>query len=96
MALTKTSWKKGDTTGRPKGVQNEVTKTAKEMFINIMEGQVPQIEDALQKTKEKDPARYLDVLSRLMPYFMPKQVDIKSNGNEIKQVFQIGNTVIEL
>lgn len=74
-----TSFKAGNP-GKPKGAEAKTTKAAKELFVNIMQGEVSNIKDSLDKVRKKDPARYLDTLSRLFPYFMPKQVDITSDG----------------
>jgi len=62
--------------GKQKGTIPEVNKKAKELFISIMEGQVDHIEDALATLKKKDNARYLEVLSKFFPYFIPKKVEI--------------------
>lgn len=75
-----TSFKAGNNFGRPKGAQSKTTKEAKELFISIMQGEVSNIQDALTKVRKKDPARYLDTISRLFPYFMPKQLDITTEG----------------
>lgn len=85
----------GNTKGKPKGLENKSTTGAKEVFIKIMEGEVSHIKQSLESVRHESPAKYLDVLSKLMPYFMPKQVDIKTDGQEIKQVFMIGGQQIE-
>lgn len=92
------AFKKGQTKigGKVKGSQNKLTATAKEMFIGIMEGEINNIKQSLDLTRKESPAKYLDVLSKLMPYFMPKQIDVKSGGDKIKQVFMIGGVEITL
>lgn len=62
--------------GKPKGAENKTTKAAKELFVSIMEGQVDKIEDSLDKIRAKDPGKYLEVLSKFFPYFIPKKVEI--------------------
>jgi hypothetical protein len=52
MGKTSTSWKKGEG-GRPKGVENKVTQDAKALFMEIMEGQVPKVQEALNEVKKK-------------------------------------------
>lgn len=69
--------------GKPKGAESKTTKAAKELFLSIMEGEVEFIQEALGKVRKVDPARYLDTLSRLFPYFMPKQVDVTTDGDKI-------------
>lgn len=62
--------------GKPKGAENKTTKAAKELFVSIMEGQVGHIESSLDEIRVKDPAKYLEVLSKFYPYFIPKKVEI--------------------
>lgn len=64
--------------GKPKGAENKTTKAAKELFVSIMEGQVDHIEASLDKIRVKDPALYLQTLSKFYPYFMPKKMEIDS------------------
>ena len=44
--------------GRPKGAENKLTKEARELFIETLEGQVPNIEDAFAEVLKKNPAKY--------------------------------------
>lgn len=62
--------------GKPKGAENKTTKAAKELFVSIMEGEVDNIKDSLEKVRKKDPAKYLEVLSKFYPYFMPKKLEV--------------------
>lgn len=62
--------------GRQKGSQNKATKKAKELFLTIMEGEVDNIQDALEAVRKKDKGRYLEVLSKFLPYFIPKKLEI--------------------
>lgn len=85
---------KGEAPGKPKGAETLVKKEARALFLSIMEGQVDNIEEALESVRIKDPAKYIELLSKLFPYFMPKHIDITSGGDQIKQVVKIGNTTI--
>lgn len=62
--------------GKPKGAENKTTKAAKELFVQIMEGEVDHIKESLDKIRIKDPAMYLQTLSKFYPYFMPKKMEI--------------------
>lgn len=62
--------------GKPKGAQNKTTKAARELFVSIMDGQVQNIEQSLDKIRVKDPGRYLEVLSKFFPYFIPKKIEV--------------------
>ena len=86
----------GNPNGKPKGAQNKVTQTARELFVATLEGQVPFLSDSFVKVRDEDPAKYLDLFAKYAQYFVPKQVDITTKGEEVKQVFKIGNVEIEL
>jgi hypothetical protein len=75
--------KSGNPAGKPKGAEARTTKEAKELFISIMNGEVDNIKDSFDKIRKKDPAKYLDVLAKLFPYFMPKQMEINATGKII-------------
>lgn len=77
MGKEKTQFKPGNE-GRPKGTTNKTTKQARELFVSIMEGQQQYIEESLDKIRGKDPAKYLEVLSKFYPYFIPKKVELES------------------
>jgi hypothetical protein len=66
--------------GSRKGKENKTTGKAKELFISIMEGEVDYIKQSLELVRRKNPADYLNVLSKFYPYFMPKQIDMTSGG----------------
>lgn len=65
--------------GKPKGAVNHTTKDAKEIFVMIIEGEIPDIKTALLKLKNRSPYRYLECLTKLLPYFMPRKIDLKTN-----------------
>lgn len=72
--------------GRPKGVPNELTQTAREMFIATIEAQVPSIQAAFDYVKQDDPAKYLELLAKYAQYFVPKQVEMKLDNNIINVI----------
>lgn len=82
------AFKKGDpkpsNSGKKKGSENKATKDAKSLFIKIMEGQVEHVEEALDEVRKKSPFNYILCFSKLAPYFMPKQIDIKSDGEKLQ------------
>jgi hypothetical protein len=55
---------------------NKTTQAAREIFLSIMEGQQQNIEECLEKVRKKDPAKYLEVLSKFYPYFIPKKIEV--------------------
>jgi hypothetical protein len=48
-----------------------------------MFGQLDNMEEALDKLKDKDYSRYLDACSKLFTYVLPKQTDVTSDGKAI-------------
>ena len=81
---------------KPKGAVNKLTQTARELFVATLEGQVPHLSESFEMVRTEDPAKYLDLFAKYAQYFVPKQVDITTKGEEVKQVFKIGNVEIEL
>ena len=77
MGKEKTQFKTGNP-GKPKGAANKTTLAARELFLSIMEGQQQYIEASLNKIRAKDPAKYLEVLSKFYPYFIPKKIEVDS------------------
>lgn len=62
--------------GKPKGAVTKTSLKARELFTSIMEGQMDNVQSALEEVREDDRARYLDLLSKFLPYFIPKKVEI--------------------
>lgn len=77
-----TKFKKGNK-GKPEGAVNKTTQASRELFQKIMEGQQQHIEDAFEKVRKKDPARYLDVLSKFYTYFIPKKVEVDQSPTKM-------------
>ena len=61
--------------GRPKGAENKLNKEAKELFIETLEGQVPNIQDAFDKVREESPSKYLELFAKYAMYFVPKKTE---------------------
>jgi hypothetical protein len=83
MAKTKTSFKKGEAKGKPKGALNRTTKEAKEFLEFVMFGQLDNMNDALCRLYKQDPSRYLDACSKLFAYVIPKKTDLTSDNKPI-------------
>jgi hypothetical protein len=82
--------------GKPKGANNKVVQEARALFVQTLEGQVPNIQEAFEEVRIKDPSKYLELFAKYAQYFIPKKVDVTTNGETIEQVFKIGNTEIKL
>jgi len=86
MGKTRTSFKKGEAKGKPKGALNRTTKQSHELFAYIMNRQVGQVEDALNKILLSDPEKYINALSKLLQYYMPRKTDVTSDNEKIQIV----------
>lgn len=67
--------KSGNPKGRAKGAENKVTKAARAMFLDVMEGELEHVQDQLTQLREDNPRDYLRALSQFLPYFIPKMVE---------------------
>ena len=72
--------------GKPKGTQDRTTREAKELFVKIIHGEIDHIKGALDDVRQENPAKYLDIMSKLYTYVMPRMVDVTSDGDPITRV----------
>ena len=76
--------------GRIKGTENKLTKSARELFVATLEGQVGNIEGAFQDVlngtleTKGDPAKYLELFAKYAQYFVPKKIDLTTDGDKIE------------
>jgi len=70
--------------GRKKGVGNKSTEEAKKLFVDIMSGNIKKFKTALDHLYTKDKIKWLDVVNKFFPYYLPRQTDITSDGESIK------------
>ena len=73
----------GNPKGMPKGIKNKTTQEMKVILNNVMANQLDNVHQALEDIRENDPARYIDALSKLIGYVMPKKSDITTDGEKI-------------
>jgi hypothetical protein len=90
MGKEATQFKEGNS-GKPKGAKNKVTKASKELFLQIMDGEVENIKASLDRIRSKDPAMYLQTLSKFYPYFMPRKLEIDTPTELIVHVKRKGS-----
>lgn len=88
----------GNPGGRPKGTPNRTTAEAKELLNNILFSELENIRAALAKVHTKDAYKYLDLMSKLLAYVLPKAqtIDLNMNFEQLsdEQLIQICNTLI--
>jgi hypothetical protein len=62
----------GNPNGRKKGTPNHINKEVRERFKDIVESQMDNVIDALDRIACEDPAKYVDMLTKLSAFFTPK------------------------
>ncbi len=74
------------TGGRQKGSENKVTREAREIFKDIMDANIENIKTALQEIYDDDKTKFLYVINKYFPYYLPKKeaLDITSDGEKIE------------
>ena len=69
---------------RNKGSLNKVTQETKKVLQTVLEGQIDRIELALDKVYERDTTTYLQIITKLLPYLLPKAKEDNSIQNSPK------------
>lgn len=80
MAKTKTSFKKGEAKGKPKGALNHTTKEIKEAFQLLVENNLNNMQSWLNQIAAKDPAKAMNILIGLSEYIVPKLARTELTG----------------
>ena len=75
--------------GKPKGATNKVTQEARELFLQTLEAQVPDIMDAFKQVKEKNPALFLDLFQKYAQYFVPKKTSLEGGEKPLDLNFNL-------
>jgi hypothetical protein len=83
MPKTRGSFKKGHKGFKPKGAVNKTTKESHELFMFIMNGEVEHIQESLTKIRYDDPEKYINALSKLLQYYIPRKTDVTSGDERI-------------
>lgn len=63
---------KRDNAGRPKGVQNKVTKETREAFKEFVEDNQEKFQGWIDRVAETNPAKAIELVSNLAEYVLPK------------------------
>lgn len=74
---------KSKTGGRKKGIVNRTTKEAREILDRILYAEIDNIAEALNEVRGKSKMEYLEMLSKLLAYSLPKKTDITSGDEKI-------------
>ena len=78
--------KSGNVQGRTPGTPNTTTKEARLILNNILYGELENIKDSLQEVRVKDHARYLDCVSKLLAFVIPRKTDLTSDDKPVQPI----------
>jgi len=81
------------TGGRQKGAQNKTTTELKEIITKIVGNQLDRLEGDLDKIRRQNPAKAVEIASKLIDYVLPKQTKMEIEG-ELKH--KVDKIVIEI
>lgn len=73
--------------GRPKGAVNKTTAAAREALASAIAGEMETVLEKLQSIK--DPVKYIDALSKILPYVMPRLNTIGLNGDDEEKIIVV-------
>ena len=68
--------------GRQKGTPNKCTAKTKALLTDLILGETDRIHEALNEVFESNKKEYLQVMIRLLPYVMPKAIEVESIESE--------------
>jgi hypothetical protein len=71
--------KSGNPNGRPKGIPNKDTQEVKDAYLALIQGNLPMIQEWLDRVAERDPGRAFDMLMKLSPFVIPKKQEMDLN-----------------
>ncbi len=78
----------GNPSGRPKGAQNKVADEIKHAFAQLLQNNVPQLEDWIARVGERDPAKALEIYTKISERFVPQLSRQEVTGADGKDLFQ--------
>jgi hypothetical protein len=78
----------GNPAGKPKGAQNKVADEIKQAFAQLLQNNVPQLEEWIARVGERDPAKALEIYTKLSERFVPQLSRQEVTGADGKDLFQ--------
>lgn len=72
MARTRTTWRKGAKTGRPKGLENKITRDIKEAYKQLVEMNLDNMKVWLESVAIDNPEKAIYIITTLSEYVIPK------------------------
>jgi hypothetical protein len=78
----------GNPAGKPKGSQNKVADEIKQAFAQLLQNNVPKLEEWIARVGERDPAKALEIYTKISERFVPQLSRQEITGAEGKDLFQ--------
>ena len=79
--------------GRPKGVPNKSTQELRDIMQKIIEAELPNMLESLEKIRSKgNETKYVELMLRLAEYHVPKapqNVDVTTGGEKITKILTL-------
>lgn len=74
----------GNPEGRPLGAKDKTNKEIRETFKTLVEGNLPEIQNWITLTAQKDPAKAIDLILKLSEFCIPKlkATELTANTND--------------
>jgi hypothetical protein len=69
----------GNPNGRPKGTPNKDTQQVKDAYLALIQGNLPMIQEWLDRVAERNPEKAFDMLMKLSPFVIPKKQEMDLN-----------------
>lgn len=78
----------GNPAGRKPGTPNKVAEEIKQAFSQLLQNNVPQLEEWIQRVGERDPAKALEIYTKISERFVPQLSRQEVTGADGKDLFQ--------
>lgn len=83
----KTAWKEGQSgnpNGRPIGSTNQINNEIRDAFAMLLQSQIPNLQEWLDRAAKKDPIKALDLFTKISERFVPSlsRTEITSKDGE--------------
>jgi len=80
MARSSTTFKKGEAKGRPKGIENKLTKDTKKAVQMLIENNLDNMTTWLEHIADKNPEKAMYIVINLLEYSIPKLARTEVTG----------------
>lgn len=78
----------GNPSGKPKGAQNKVAEEIKLAFAQLLQNNIPQLEDWIARVGERNPEKALEIYTKISERFVPQLSRQEVTGADGKDLFQ--------